>query len=110
MWLPNADQAVVEERKITEYLMSESHPDGASKAMFFSGFGFKIARWQELAESLRLLARVSPVSEVRETPYGRRFVVRGRLDTPSGRRPTVRTVWVLEPGAPAPRLVTAFPD
>jgi hypothetical protein len=40
--LPNADQARVEREKITEYLLSTSHPDGRSKAEFFSRFGFRV--------------------------------------------------------------------
>ena len=38
--LPNAEQAIVESRKITHYLLSETHPDGKSKENFFSRFGF----------------------------------------------------------------------
>ena len=40
MQLPNADKAVVDQKKIQEYLLSKTHPDGWSKAQFFSSIGF----------------------------------------------------------------------
>lgn len=110
MRLPNAEQAVVEERKITEYLLNEMHPDGASKARFGRSFGFSTARWRDLAEPLLELARRSEVLEAAETSRGWRDVVRCQIRTPVGRRPTMRTVWDLERGSSAPRLIAAFPD
>ena len=53
MNLPNADYSQVDYDKITEYLLSTSHPVGANKAIFFSSFGFTSENWQILAESLR---------------------------------------------------------
>ncbi len=38
--LPNAERAVVSERKVVDYLLSETHPDGRGKARFFSGARF----------------------------------------------------------------------
>ncbi|MCY4076129.1 MAG: hypothetical protein OXH04_11955 [Acidobacteria bacterium] len=43
--LPNADQAVVDRRKIVDHLLSRRHPDGRNKAAFFFAFGFRTARW-----------------------------------------------------------------
>ena len=49
MNLPNADQAQVNRKKITEYLLCTSHPDGCNKAAFFSQFGFTLENWKILA-------------------------------------------------------------
>jgi len=38
MKLPNADQAVVPETKITRYLLDLTSPKGKSKAVFFRAF------------------------------------------------------------------------
>lgn len=43
MKLPNAELAVVPERKATQYLLNPAHPAGGSKAWFFLRFGFTIA-------------------------------------------------------------------
>jgi hypothetical protein len=110
MKLPNVDAAVVEEQKIVAYLLNPNHPDGASKAKFFSDFGFRIDQWQELAEALRELAQASPVVKMVETPHGEKYIVDGILKTPNGASPSVRTVWIIDSGSQAPRLVTAFPS
>jgi hypothetical protein len=43
--LPNADKAIVERDKILNYLMNIEHRIGASKAHFFSSFGFSAENW-----------------------------------------------------------------
>jgi hypothetical protein len=42
MKLPFAAKARVDRRKIVNYLLSPSHPDGASKAKFFTSFAFQL--------------------------------------------------------------------
>ena len=37
------------------------------------------------------------------------YLVEGPLETPSARKPRVRTVWLIETGALAPRFITAYP-
>lgn len=107
--LPNADRAIVPERKVTEYLLSESHPDGRGKARFFSAYGFAISCWQALAAALRRHAAEHRVVEAVGTVFGTRYGVDGILHTPTGRTPRVRVVWFTERGEEVPRLVTAFP-
>ena len=41
--LPRVANAILENRKITQYLLSTVHPTGASKAKFFMSFGFSQA-------------------------------------------------------------------
>jgi hypothetical protein len=50
--LPNYQQAVVPERKITAYLLSPTHPDGSGKEKFFAAFGFCLEEWEVLATAL----------------------------------------------------------
>jgi len=40
MRLPNGTNAYVPREKLVEYLLSETHAVGKSKARFFRGFGF----------------------------------------------------------------------
>lgn len=67
MKLPNADLAVVPERKVTHYLLNPGHPAGGSKAAFFIGFGYTAAEWQRLAASLLRLAHENEVVEMEQT-------------------------------------------
>ena len=41
--LPRVANAILDNRKITQYLLSTVHPTGASKAKFFISFGFSPA-------------------------------------------------------------------
>jgi uncharacterized protein DUF6883 len=109
MKLPNVDKARVERKKIVEYLLSASHPDGGAKARFFSSFGFNAEKWTIFAAALKEQARTHDVSSSIESHYGTRYTVDGRLTTPDGRNPNVRTVWVMGKRGKSPRLITAFP-
>lgn len=109
MKLPNAHLAVVEERKVSEYLLNESHRFGASKARFFGAFGFSIASWRVLSDALREHGRTGDVTSTTETGFGPGFEVDGPLVAPDGRRPRVRTVGQVDGGEIAPRLITADP-
>jgi hypothetical protein len=107
--VPNLERARVDRGKVVNYLLSSKHPDGAHKAAYFGSYGFSPQRWHELAEALTEQARANPVCEMVESEYGTRYVVDGEADAPDGRRPYVRTVWIVEKGTEYPRLVTAHP-
>ena len=107
--LPNAENARVDREKIVEYLLCRSHPDGYSKAAFFMQFGFTLKAWEILADSLYKHGKTHHVVKVVESAYGRRYNVDGPLETPSGLKPLVRTVWIIEISSNAPRLITAHP-
>ncbi len=109
MRLPNAERAVVEERKITEYLLSFTSPDGASKARFFYRFGFRAEQWEIFAGALRSVCLQNEVVEVADTAYGVQHVIIGTITTPDGRNPTVRTVWQIDHGVDYPRFISAYP-
>jgi hypothetical protein len=109
MKLPSFESVVVEREKVVEYLLNPAHRYGASKARFFAEFGFSLERWEMLAAALRAHACQHEVTARKETGYGPRFEVDGELDSPDGRHPNVRTVWQLDEGQLAPRLITAYP-
>ncbi|HEX6123527.1 MAG TPA: hypothetical protein VFY89_10220 [Ktedonobacterales bacterium] len=109
MKLPHHEQATISEQKIVGYLLSFSHPDGKSKAQFFSQFGFSASHWEELAEAFRRHAAEHDIAEEKATPFGTSYTIEGPLAAPDGRSPVVRAVWFIETGAVIPRLVTAYP-
>lgn len=106
--LPYPDRLRVDESKIVSYLLSRSN--GQGKAAFFIGFGFRPEVWGEFAEALKAQARANPVAVMVDSPYGTRYSVDGALQTSSGRRLMVRTVWILERGSEQLRLITAHPQ
>ena len=107
--LPNAYNAKVEREKIIDYLLNFKHPSGGSKARFFTRFGFKAEQWEIFVEALRRHGSHYSVSHVEETGFGPRYSVDGRIHTPDGRNPSIRTVWQMDHGELAPRLITAYP-
>jgi hypothetical protein len=107
--LPNAQLAVVEQAKVCDYLLNPAHRFGASKARFFARFGFTVDDWEALAVALREHGAQNEVARFKETGFGPRYEVDGELAAPDGRRPRVRSVWQLDAGQTAPRLVTAHP-
>jgi hypothetical protein len=109
MKLPNGLFAVVEREKVVDYLLNRAHRYGASKAEFFSKYGFLLEKWEVLAQALREHGQKHDVINVTETGFGPRFLIDGELPSPDGRAPRVRTVWQLDRGQLAPRLITAYP-
>jgi hypothetical protein len=109
MKLPNAEDAIVPEAKITHYLLSPTHRDGRHKAAFFRSFGFTSEDWPVLASALLLHARTHEVVEIAPTPFGQNYVVEGPLPSPDGRAPNVRVVWFVANGAETATLATAYP-
>lgn len=107
--LPNAAQAYVEEKKVTDYLLNDAHPQGRSKARFFRAFGFVPEHWEGLADALCAQGWQGTVVSTLVLPDGRQYAVEGELAAPDGRRPRVRTVWETRLEDTRPPLITAYP-
>jgi hypothetical protein len=108
--LPGVANAILEDRKITQYLLSTVHPTGAAKAKFFMSFGFPLAHWAELKSAFQGHPRNNPVTSQASNPFGQKFEVRCSLVTPDGRNPCIVSVWIIEPPDPSPRFITAYPN
>lgn len=108
--LPNADHAIVPERKITAYLLDDNHPSGGSKSGFFKRFGFEADEPDVLAVSLRAHAAAHDIVVTRTTVRGVKYEISGPLAAPDGRMPIVKTVWIIRINETIPRFVTAVPD
>ncbi len=107
--LPDADRASVDDRKITRYLLSESHPVGRTKAAFFRRLGFRTRSWRLLRDGLVDHARAAPVIATFETDFGKKYIIEGLIVGPNGQIARLRAVWFVDPGKSAPRFVTAYP-
>ena len=110
MKLPNADLVKVERKKIAEYLLNREHPDNGGKADFFFALGFDRDDWEPLAGSFCRLAITYSVTRSMESAHGKKYIVDGTIETPTGKSPRVRTIWIVDSGETVPRLVTAYPN
>jgi len=109
MKLPGADNLIVEREKIVDYLLNASHPDNSGKAEFFLDLGFKRSHWQLMAAAFRNAVANQSISKIMASPHGTKCIVEGRVETPNGKAPWVRTVWIVDFGKDEPRLVTDYP-
>jgi hypothetical protein len=107
--LPNADASFIDASKLTDYLLSSSHPDGKSKAKFFTAFGFSVDAANQMNDALLQHGRTRPVIQETESKHGVKYVVECGIETPDERNPCIRTVWIVDAGQRSPRLVTAYP-
>src|SRR6266536_1573356 len=62
-----------------------------------------------LANALRELAQNADASAKLDSIHGQKYILDGRLRSPSGRSAVVRTIWIVDRGEDIPRLVTAYP-
>lgn len=109
MKLPNAEHAIVPERKLTLYLLNRVHPIGGPKATFFLHHGFTMEQWQVFAERLLRHALENEVVASDENPHGVRYTLDGLLITPAGKSLNVRTAWFMDHGSETPRFINAHP-
>jgi hypothetical protein len=109
MMLPHAESAIVEQEKVTEYLLNPTHPDNGGKAAFFLSLGFRREDWPRLASAFRRLAESVELRSSVDSLHGQKYIVDGPIETPGGKTPLVRTVWIVDAGQDTPRLVTAYP-
>ena len=109
MRVPNVEAGEVPLGKVSGYLLNEGHPDSADKAAFFLSHGFSPHRPRELASALIDHLRQNDVVNTRTTHYGSSYALDGPLVVPDGTSVFLRSVWFIDIGTSAPRLVTAYP-
>ena len=109
MKLPNAELAIVDERKVREYLLSDSHPIGRFKAAFFRKVGFKPDNWRDLRAQLLEIAVSNDAELGAKTEFGQKYPIDGILRGTGGLSGQVTTVWIILRGQDIPRLVTVYP-
>jgi len=110
MKLPNREKVHISRRKLTDYLLSETHPIGRWKAKFFRALGFHEANVNLLLEGFRTIAQSEDVIEVASSPHGTKYVLEGSLLTPEEGHVYVKTVWIIDKDQDRPRFVTAYPS
>jgi hypothetical protein len=109
MKLPNRENASVPASKLTDYLLSETHSVGRSKAKFLRLLGFDESNVQTLEQGLLAIAQTGDVKEVAPSRHGTKYVIEGGLSAPDGRSAQVQTVWIIDAGQDRPRFVTTYP-
>ena len=109
MRLPAPERALVDPRKVRDYLLSPEHPVGRFKARAFAAAGYRQADWVRLQQDLQRVAQSADAVSTGTTAYGQSFELPAILQSPTGTPLPVVTVWIVRAGEDFPRLVTAYP-
>lgn len=109
MKVPNPERAFVARSKIESYLLDTAHRRGRSKARFFMKLGYSAEEWQVVTRDLIQHLAVNEAMEGGRGHHGTKYVVRGTLVGPSGKKAGVTAVWIVRNAETFPRFVTAYP-
>lgn len=102
-------ELVVNYNKVCHYLLNPLHPVGISKANFFISLGFNKNLWQIFVQELTKLANKNQIKYSEKNQFGIKYIIDGQLDSPSGKKPYIRTVWFIAEKEDKALLVTAYP-
>lgn len=108
MKLRNADRAIIEPRKLHDYLLSLAHPLGRFKAQFFAKLGYSSDTWRRLANDLREQHLTQDARTLSPNEYGVKYEIVAPLKGPLGPAVSVVSVWFIPKGGSVPRFVTAY--
>jgi hypothetical protein len=109
MLLPNAQDAVVDIRKLRDYCLNPLHDEGKHKARSFAAaFGMTAKDAQELREILLVAVLDNDATLGRQDKYGQRYIVDFELEW-YHRRGLVRSAWIIEDGSTVPKLTSCYP-
>ncbi len=104
------NDCIIDEVKIRDYLLNLDHADGRPKALFFLGGGFVLDNPEQLKAALRRHLFDNPITKRESDRFGgERLAIDAPMLVPDGRTPMVRSVWTVDKGHTAPRLITAYP-
>jgi hypothetical protein len=107
--LPNAENAVVDIRKLRNYCLNPEHREGKHKArLFLSALGMTADNAEDLQQILLEVVKTSEVQLSRQDDFGQRYT----LDFPvtwQNRSAVLRSGWIIENDSEVPRLTTCYP-
>ena len=85
MKLPNRKYAYIPRSKLKDYLFSETHVIGRTKAKLMHMFGFYESNIDLLEQGLIRIAQNQEVIEDVSSPHGKKYIIDGLLDNPINR-------------------------
>jgi hypothetical protein len=106
--LPNAHKTIIDLKKVREYLLSPSHPDGRYKAAFFRNFGYDASDNSQLRNDFQKLILSHDAIQEAASSYGKKYLVQGKITGPSGETFNISTFWIILEGEEVPRFITVY--
>ena len=113
--LKNHERAIMDARKVVEYLMDPRNEDSREKWRAFDALGFQV--WSNagrvhaatvLADELRAALGEAEATFLKHSPHGPRYETRTLLTGPNGRAGTFVAIWQYDDEGEVPRLITGW--
>jgi len=96
MLIPNADNAIIDVRKLRDYCLNAEHDDGKHKARLFSSIlGMKSDNAEELRQILLEIVKTHQAQLGRRDQFGQRYTVDFEF-TWQNKSATLRSGWIIE--------------
>ncbi len=109
MLIPNAENAVIDIRKLRDYCLNPEHDDGKHKARLFSSIlGMKPDNAEELRQILVEVIQTHEAQLGRRDGFGQRYTLDFTIQW-QNRSATLRSGWIIEHDSEIPRLTTCYP-
>jgi len=109
MLIPNAENAVVDIRKLHGYCLNPNHDDGKHKARLFASIlGMTADAAEELRQVLLEVIQTQDARPGRRDEFGQRYTLDFAIEW-QNRKATLRSGWIIEHGSDIPRLITCYP-
>lgn len=108
MRVPNADRAVIDREKLSDYCLNREHQRGRHKArVFASALGLTIDDVEQLRDALLIAVQSEDGVATLRDEFGQRYVVDFIMET-TFRQASVRSIWIIRTAEDFPRLVSCF--
>ena len=108
MRLPNANEAIVDLRKLEDYCLNPEHPRGKHKARVFEEvLGVNRSDASELRAKILEAAVAETCNAGESDVYGDRYILDFNW-TRDERQATIRTTWIVKRGEAVPRLTSCY--
>jgi hypothetical protein len=108
MFVPNAENAEVNIRKLTDYCLNPEHEIGKYKALVFeSALALTIENAEELKDALLEAVKMNEAQRGKFDKFGQRYTVDFEMERGT-KKATVRGGWIIKTGTDFPVLTTCF--
>lgn len=109
MLIPNAENAVIDIRKLRDYCLNLEHNDGKHKARLFSAIlGLTADNAEELRQVLLEVVKTYEAQLGRQDEFGQRYTLDFTIER-QNKSAILRSGWIIEHGSEIPKLTTCYP-
>ena len=99
--------AIISERKLTEYLLSYRKRNDKSMWLFTAGYHSE--NWNRLERDIRSQLLTLEAVLVEENQFGSVYEITGKLNGPNSKRLIVRSIWMKEHATKRTKFITMYP-